>query len=95
MIRMKLADAHEGQGWDVDQLDLGEQEYRRFLALHLMYPEMAVVPCGMVDEVWHTHILDTFAYAPDCEKVFGFFLHHVPYFGMRGAEGRAGPRRCV
>jgi len=36
--------------------------------------------------VWHAHILDTNAYAPDCEKVFGKFLHHFPYWGMRGEE---------
>ncbi|WP_375477537.1 glycine-rich domain-containing protein [uncultured Jatrophihabitans sp.] len=89
MIRMKLADPNEGKGWSFDQLDRAEREYRRFLALHLMYPEMAVVPCGMVDEVWHAHILDTFAYGPDCEKVFGFFLHHFPYFGMRGEQDAA------
>ena len=25
----------------------------------------------------------------DCDKVFGGFLHHFPYFGMRGAEDAA------
>lgn len=86
MIRLKLADPLEGQGWNEGELELAEREYRRFLALHLMFPEMAVVPCGLVDHVWHAHILDTFAYAPDCQKVFGFFLHHYPYFGMRGEQ---------
>jgi hypothetical protein len=86
MIRMKLADPHEGKGWSDKELDVAEREYRCFLALHLMYPEMAVVPCGLVDVVWHAHILDTQAYAPDCERVFGFFLHHFPYFGMRGEQ---------
>lgn len=89
MVRMKLADPEEGKGWAIDQIDLAEQEYRRFLALHLMYPEMAVVPCHLVDEVWHAHILDTQAYAVDCERVFGFFLHHFPYFGMRGEQDAA------
>jgi hypothetical protein len=89
MIRMKLADPDEGKGWTGDQLDLAEREYRRFLALHLLYPEAAIVPCAVVDEVWHAHILDTEAYAPDCERLFGFFLHHFPYFGMRGEEDAA------
>jgi hypothetical protein len=26
---------------------------------------------------------------PDCERIFGFFLHHFPYFGMRGEEDAA------
>jgi hypothetical protein len=86
MVRRKLADPEEGQGWSAEHLDLAEREYRRFLALHLMYPETAVVPCGFVDEVWHAHILDTQAYGPDCQAAFGFFLHHFPYFGMRDEQ---------
>lgn len=86
MIRKKLADPDEGKGWSSAELDLAEREYRRFLALHLMYPGMAIVPCSFVDEVWHAHILDTQAYGPDCQAVFGFFLHHFPYFGMRDEQ---------
>src|SRR3954471_4348768 len=82
-VRMKLADPEEGHGFAASELDLREQEYRRFLALHLAYPEMDVVPCKLVDGIWHQHILDTNAYARDCEAIFGRFLHHFPYFGMR------------
>src|SRR4051794_13094372 len=83
-VRMKLADPDEGPGFAASELDVREQEYRRFLALHLAYPEMDVVPCKIVDEIWHQHILDTRAYADDCDAIFGHFLHHFPYFGMRG-----------
>ncbi|MCX7069356.1 MAG: hypothetical protein NTW85_16940 [Methylococcales bacterium] len=31
-------------------------------------------------------ILDTQKYQEDCELLFGYFLHHFPYFGMRGKE---------
>lgn len=89
MVRLKLADPTEGKGWDKATLDMAEREYRRFLALHLMHPEMAIVPCGLVDSMWHAHILDTQAYAADCEQVFGFFLHHFPYFGMRSDQDAA------
>ena len=34
------------------------------------------------------HILDTRKYAEDCDKLFGYFLHHFPYFGMRGDDDR-------
>jgi hypothetical protein len=85
-IRMKLADPHEGKGYDVGRLDLLEGEYRKFLALHLVYPEMDIVPCKIVDEMWHQHILDTAAYREDCEAIFGRFLDHFPYFGMRGTD---------
>jgi hypothetical protein len=40
----------------------------------------------MVDEFWHQHILDTRAYRADCEAIFGRFLEHFPYFGLRGAQ---------
>lgn len=44
----------------------------------------------MVDEFWHQHILDTHAYHEDCEVIFGNYLHHFPYFGMRGeADAKA------
>jgi len=85
-VRMKLADADEGKGYGVSHLDIMEAEYRKFLSLHLAYPEMDVVPCQIVDEMWHQHILDTAAYREDCEAIFGRFLDHFPYFGMRGDD---------
>jgi hypothetical protein len=89
MVRMKLSDPVEGKGWTSDELDLAEREYRRFLALNLAHPEESIVPCEVVDVVWHGHILDTAAYAEDCARVFGFFLHHFPYFGLRGPDDAA------
>lgn len=59
-------------------------KYRRFLKLIVMHPGVTIVPSREVDEVWHNHILDTRKYADDCAAVFGFFLHHFPYLGMRG-----------
>lgn len=85
-VRMKLADADEGPGLSEDYLDLMEAEYRKFLALQLMHPDAIIVPCKIVDEMWHRHILDTAAYRADCAIIFGRFLDHFPYFGMRGAE---------
>jgi hypothetical protein len=82
-VRMKLADPDEGKSMSDGQFDLAEQEYRRFLALHLAYPDADIVPCKLVDEIWHQHILDTRAYHNDCDAVFGSYLHHFPYFGMR------------
>jgi len=85
-IRMKLEDAEEGKGFTVAQSALAEGEYRKFLALHLMYPEADIVPCHLVDDIWHQHILDTIAYREDCDAIFGRFLDHFPYFGMRGDD---------
>lgn len=85
-VRLKLADSEEGLGATTDQLDLMEQEYRRFLTLHIAHPGAEIVPCKIVDQIWHQHILDTYAYHEDCETIFGFYLHHFPYFGMRGDD---------
>jgi hypothetical protein len=82
-VRMKLADSEEGPGLDQDQIDLMEREYRKFLAMQLMHPGAVLVPCQIVDEMWHRHILDTAAYRDDCQAIFGRFLDHYPYFGMR------------
>lgn len=83
-VRMKLADSDEGPGLDAESIALMEQEYRKFLALQMLYPDADIVPCKIVDEMWHRHILDTAAYREDCAAIFGRFLDHFPYFGMRG-----------
>lgn len=85
-LRMKLADPDEGKGYTPDRLDLMEGEYRKFLAMHLAFPDADIVPCKLVDEMWHQHILDTEAYHDDCDAIFGRYLHHFPYFGMRGED---------
>jgi len=48
-----------------------------------------MVPSKEVDAFWHAHILDTMKYAEDCEEIFGYFLHHFPYLGLRGGEDAA------
>ncbi|MCK4794542.1 MAG: hypothetical protein KAV87_63015 [Desulfobacteraceae bacterium] len=69
-----------------EELDAAEPEYRRFLALKVFYPGLSLVPSKQVAKLWHAHILDTRAYREDCEKVFGRFIDHYPYFGMYGKE---------
>lgn len=83
-IRFKLANPEEGEPVAELEIDLMESEYRKFLALRIAHPETEIVPCKIVDEMWHVHILDTRAYAADCDRIFGSFMHHFPYFGMRG-----------
>ena len=68
-------------GWSLARARQAELDYRRFLNLRLQYPETSLVPTRDIDEVWHGHILDTRAYAVDCERLFGRFLHHAPAFG--------------
>lgn len=94
-IKFKLMDPEEGQGWSRQYADRTETEYKRFLTLFVTHPEETLAPSKDVDKFWHGHILDTLKYAKDCEKVFGYFLHHFPYFGMRGAEDAANQTRAA
>jgi hypothetical protein len=88
-IKFKLMDKKEGHGWTREQADHYELEYKRFLTLLAKYPGELIAPSTEVDKFWHGHILDTLKYAEDCHQVFGHFLHHFPYFGMRGPEDAA------
>jgi hypothetical protein len=85
-IMVKAMDAEEGHGWALDFTLAVAEEYRKYLVLCLENPDFPVVPSNYVDDFWHLHILDTLKYEGDCYAYLGYFLHHFPYFGMRGAE---------
>lgn len=73
-------------GFSEQKVRTVEKWYRRFLFLTFKYPEQPIVVSEVIDVFWHQHILDTRKYADDCHMVFGEFLHHFPYFGLRGEE---------
>ncbi|MDQ2990364.1 MAG: hypothetical protein M3R60_14805 [Pseudomonadota bacterium] len=85
-IKVKLMRQDDGKGWTREQADTVEVEYRRFLYLMKMFPHEPTAPLVDVDTFWHYHILDTMKYAADCDEVFGYFLHHFPYVGLRGKK---------
>lgn len=96
-IKVKLMHQESGEGWSLEKVNAVEFEYRRFLYLMKIFPAEATAPLFDVDIFWHYHILDTMKYAQDCEQVFGYFLHHFPYIGLRGeadllAHQRVGER---
>lgn len=86
MLKRKLIEEH---GWTSEFCEDVDSLYRKFLALNARYPDEKICPTGPIDTFWHSHILDTRAYTRDCELVFGAYLHHFPYFGMRGPEDEA------
>lgn len=88
-IMFSVVDRATGPRWSLGFAREVETWYRRFLYLCALYPEHALVPCEAVDEFWHTHILDTLKYHKDCDSLFGFYLHHFPYVGLRGRADRA------
>lgn len=71
-------------GWTKEDVSLMNDYYKKWLALHAAYPDLAIAPSVKLDEYWHMHILDTKKYMEDCQLVFGKYLHHYPYFGLEG-----------
>ncbi|GGY83722.1 glycine-rich domain-containing protein [Pseudoduganella plicata] len=92
-IKVKLMHVESGEGWSLEKANAVEFEYRRFLYLMKMFPQEQTAPLMDVDIFWHYHILDTMKYAIDCEAVFGYFLHHFPYIGLRGEDDEAAHER--
>jgi hypothetical protein len=92
-IKAKLMHKESGEGWSSAYADAVEYEYRRFLYLVKKFPNEAIAPLFDVDVFWHYHILDTMKYAADCAQIFGYFLHHSPDSGPRGADDEAAHHR--
>lgn len=92
-IKVKLMHKESGEGWSLEQATEVEFEYRRFLCLMKLFPHEQMAPLFDIDIFWHYHILDTMKYAADCEHIFGYFLHHFPYVGLRGADDEAAHHR--
>jgi hypothetical protein len=86
MLKRKMIEEHN---WTSEFCEEVESLYRRFLALNARYPDRKICPTGPIDAFWHAHIIDTRAYMRDCEVVFGEYLHHFPYFGMRDPDDQA------
>jgi hypothetical protein len=86
MMKQKLMQGPEegGQGWSPETANKVEEKYKMWLFLKLKYQNELVPPSREIDYFWHTHILDSHAYFRDTQAVFGKYLHHYPYFGMRG-----------
>jgi|SRR5689334_11470858 hypothetical protein len=77
-------------GWSRAKLDFAEKQYKNFLFLWRKYRGKPLPPPFQVDDFWHGHILHTNRYHIDCIAIFGEYLHHYPYFGMRGDGDREG-----
>ena len=82
-LRFKIV---KEEGWSEEKCIRAENQYKKWLTIKKENPKMEIVPSKFIDEFWHWHILDTRSYAQDCKNIFGFFLHHYPYFGIYGKE---------
>lgn len=94
-IKIKLMHSEDSDALSREDVDKLSDLYRRYLFLAVTNPEKAIVPTKGIDKFWHTHILDTAKYRDDCQKAFGFFLDHFPYFGIRGDDDRQNWERSL
>lgn len=94
MLKMKLMDKDDGEGWTYQECENAEWKYKMFLKLIYLYPNESVVPDREMDKFWHYHILDTRDYITITSKIFGKYIHHYPYFGLNGAEGKQDLKNC-
>lgn len=87
-ICQKLSSSEHGEGWSESDVDEARLLYISYLSLLLAYRNEPCVlaPPVAADRFWHQHILDTRKYMRDSVALFGEYLHHFPYFGMRGDE---------
>ncbi|MEG5052764.1 MULTISPECIES: glycine-rich domain-containing protein-like [unclassified Microcoleus] len=83
-IAYKLMHPEKGRGWTKAKTVRAIARYMAFLGLIYLYPNQQFVPTQEIDAVWHNHILDTTKYHQDCELLFGRYVHHFPYFSLRG-----------
>lgn len=87
-IKYKLMnpESDSANAWTLEKADCIAELYIMFLALCKLYPDKVISPSREVDTFWHYHILDTHMYHKDCNNIFGYYLHHFPYFGVRSEE---------
>lgn len=72
------------QGIESLHADFCELHYKRWLFLRRKHEGKQLPPSHDIDIMWHAHILDTYFYHEVCDRVFGYYFHHYPYFGIRG-----------
>lgn len=86
MLKEKLSLGPEegGQGWSSEAAEKAEAKYKKWLILKWKHENELIPPPQDIDVFWHGHILESQAYFRDTAVVFGKYLHHYPYFGIRG-----------
>jgi hypothetical protein len=88
LMREKMQEPSHA-GWTLERIDAAIIDYKRYMAITKALDGYQLVPNGEIDRIWHEHILDTRQYSKDCLELFGGFLHHYPYFGMRGESDKS------
>jgi hypothetical protein len=89
-LKARMIDEHAPEvDWSRDRLDYVEELYKRWLFLKRKHEFKSLPPSDDIDKFWHCHMLDTRAYLRDTQIIFGYYLHHFPYFGIRSEADKA------
>jgi hypothetical protein len=89
-IRFKLGNTAHGEGMSSIDIRIAQLLYEAYLSLLIAFGQQSILaPPVAADKFWHYHILDTRKYMQDCQYLFGEYLHHYPYFGLRGEADEA------
>ncbi|UNU72537.1 glycine-rich domain-containing protein-like [Moraxella nasovis] len=85
---LSLSADGDSKNWTLEGVEDAIRQYKNFMILMKIYDGTSekIVPSVEVDVIWHNHILDTKAYFKDCEVIYGRYMHHFPYFGIRSKE---------
>ena len=59
------------------------RKYKGFLFLYHVNQAKSVAPSKYIDHMWYAHISDTELYSVQTGLLFGYYLHHFPFFGKR------------
>lgn len=83
-VRMRVAREHAHL--TTEQLQDMETRYLKFLMQCKAEPNVRHEPERDVDLYWHAHILHTKQYIADCNRYFGYILHHEPKANGEGCD---------
>jgi hypothetical protein len=87
MQKRNMRSREDGLNWSREKCEHVEVVYKRWLLLRRKYEAEDMPPSIEIDKFWHEHMLDTRAYFEHTARIFGYYHHHFPYFGMRnGAD---------
>ena len=92
LLKEKLMASPEdgGSGWTDELANKAEMKYKKWLFLKRKFENELIPPPHDIDAFWHGHILDSQAYMRNTTAIFGSaYVHHYPYFGMRGKADHA------
>jgi hypothetical protein len=85
----QLSHKKEYYYWTPERFESAVLEYRKFLHLCKHNPEARLIPGRDVDTIWHRHMLNSRQYMEDCDRYFGYYLHHNPHSRIQAESQQA------